>query len=45
MIGEHVYEDAELKVVTQVAPDDVITGARAAHLLSPIIDKYPLTHP
>lgn len=45
MIGEHVYEDAESKVVTQVAPDDVITGARAAQLLSPIIDKYPLTHP
>ena len=42
MIGEHVYEDAESKVITPVSAEDVITGARAAELLAPIIDKYPL---
>lgn len=40
MIGEHVYEDSESKVVTRVDNDQVITAARAAELLSPIIDKY-----
>ncbi|MBM7278088.1 hypothetical protein RD149_17220 [Gordonia westfalica] len=40
MIGEHVYEDTESKVVTKVGNDEVITGARAAELLAPIIDKY-----
>ncbi|GAA4484329.1 hypothetical protein GCM10023094_37310 [Rhodococcus olei] len=40
MIGEHVYEDAASKVVTKVRKEDVITGARAAELLAPIIDKY-----
>ncbi|MGX1701182.1 hypothetical protein [Microbacterium sp. NPDC055357] len=42
MIGEHVYEDTESKVVTQVSADEVITAARAAELLAGIIDKYPL---
>lgn len=42
MIGEHVYEDAESKVVTEVDESDVISGERAAELLNPIIDKYPL---
>jgi len=40
LIGEHVYEDAESKVVTKVQNDEVITGVRAAELLEPIIDKY-----
>ncbi|MDI6627750.1 MAG: hypothetical protein QME72_08530 [Rhodococcus sp. (in: high G+C Gram-positive bacteria)] len=40
MIGEHVYEDVESKVVTEVSIDDVITAPRAAELLAPIIDKY-----
>ncbi|OZC30067.1 hypothetical protein J8M97_13865 [Gordonia polyisoprenivorans] len=40
LIGEHVYEDAESKVVTKVRNDEVITGVRAAELLEPIIDKY-----
>ncbi|AZG44152.1 hypothetical protein [Gordonia insulae] len=42
MIGEHVYEDASSKVISKVSTTDVITGARAAELLAPIIDKYPL---
>lgn len=42
MIGEHVYEDTESKVVTEVPAHHVITGARAAELLTPIIDKYEL---
>lgn len=42
MIGEHVYEDTASKVVTEVSPDEVITGARAAELLNPIIDRYEL---
>lgn len=42
MIGEHVYEDSASKTVTEVSAAEVITGARAAELLAPIIDKYPL---
>lgn len=42
MIGEHVFEDVESKVVTAVSADEVITGVRAAELLASIIDKYPL---
>lgn len=42
MIGEHVYEDSASKVIVEVDASDVITGARAAQLLSPIIDKYEL---
>ncbi|WP_150460643.1 hypothetical protein [Nesterenkonia ebinurensis] len=42
MIGEHVYEDSASKVVTEVDASEVITGQRAAELLNPIIDKYPL---
>ncbi|MGV9710345.1 hypothetical protein ACWDTI_06750 [Gordonia sp. NPDC003424] len=42
MIGEHVYEDSDSKVVTKVGPGDVITGARAAELLAPLIEKYSL---
>ncbi|GAA1076151.1 hypothetical protein [Tsukamurella spumae] len=40
MIGEHVYEDTESKSVEKVADEDVITAARAAELLAPLIDKY-----
>ncbi|KLT45573.1 hypothetical protein CC85DRAFT_310380 [Cutaneotrichosporon oleaginosum] len=40
MIGEHVYEDPATKTVERVDKDVVITGARAAVLLAPIIDKY-----
>lgn len=40
MIGEHVYEDTESKVVTKVNNDEVITAERASELLAPIIDKY-----
>lgn len=42
MIGEHVYEDTESKVVTLVDSTDVINGRRAAELLRDIIDKYEL---
>ena len=42
MIGEHVYEDTESKSVAEVDASEVITAARAAELLAPIIDKYPL---
>ena len=51
MIGEHVYEDPESKVVAEVdEPDfagevdetEVITATRAAELLATIIDKYSL---
>ncbi|QTI68628.1 hypothetical protein [Gordonia polyisoprenivorans] len=42
MIGEHVYEDSASKSVTKVERSDVITGARAAELLAPLIDKYGL---
>lgn len=42
MIGEHVYEDVNSKVVTEVSNGEVITGARATELLAPIIDKYEL---
>lgn len=42
MIGEHVYEDVDSKIVTKVAGEDVINGARAAELLAGIIDKYEL---
>jgi hypothetical protein len=42
MLGEHVYEDSESKIVTEVDPQDAITGQRAAGLLIPIIDKYEL---
>ena len=37
MIGEHVYEDPESKVVAEVD-----TATRAAELLATIIDKYSL---
>lgn len=40
MLGEHVYEDSESKVITKVDVKDVITAARATELLNPIIDKY-----
>ncbi|WP_419229208.1 hypothetical protein [Gordonia sp. CPCC 205515] len=40
MIGEHVYEDTESKVITKVNDDEVITASRAAELLAPIIEKY-----
>ncbi|OTG86115.1 hypothetical protein B9T31_08730 [Acinetobacter sp. ANC 4558] len=40
MIGEHVYEDTQSKVITKVANSDVITAERARELLSPLIDKY-----
>ncbi|RVW10502.1 hypothetical protein EGT67_04865 [Prescottella agglutinans] len=42
LIGEHVYEDVTSKTVTKVAPEDVITGSRAAELLESVIDKYEL---
>ncbi|WP_040842015.1 hypothetical protein [Nocardia brevicatena] len=42
MIGEHVYEDTNSKTVTPVDAGDVISGARAAELLAPLIDKYRL---
>lgn len=42
MLGEHVYEDSESKIVTETDPRGVITGQRAARLLIPIIDKYEL---
>lgn len=42
MIGEHVYEDVDSKVVTEVDASEVIDGTRAAELLAPIIDKYEL---
>lgn len=40
MIGEHVYEDTNSKVIIKVDKDDVITANRARELLSPLIDKY-----
>ncbi|OLT35973.1 hypothetical protein BJF84_12175 [Rhodococcus sp. CUA-806] len=40
MVGEHVYEDAESKVVTKVEREHVITAPRAADLLAHLIDKY-----
>ncbi|EID71905.1 MULTISPECIES: hypothetical protein [Rhodococcus] len=40
MIGEHVYEDANSKVVTKVRDADVITARRAVELLAPLIEKY-----
>lgn len=42
MIGEHVYEDTNSKVITKVEPHEVINGARATELLADIIDKYEL---
>ncbi|SDH11135.1 hypothetical protein [Sulfitobacter delicatus] len=42
MIGEHVYEDPESKVVAEVDETEVITATRAAELLATIIDKYSL---
>lgn len=42
MIGEHVYEDSQSKVITPVEMSEVITGQRAAELLNPIIEKYEL---
>lgn len=42
MIGEHVYEDVSSKVVTKVENHEVINGARAAELLTSVIDKYEL---
>lgn len=42
MIGEHVYEDTNSKVVTRVEDHEVINGKRAAELLEHVIDKYEL---
>ncbi|WP_280180846.1 hypothetical protein [Nocardia farcinica] len=42
MVGEHVYEDTNSKTVTRVDTAEVITGARAAELLAPLIEKYEL---
>ncbi|MFF8772152.1 hypothetical protein [Kitasatospora sp. NPDC015120] len=39
LIGEHVYEDAASRVITQPDPADIITAERAAQLLAPEIDK------
>ncbi|MGC0366015.1 hypothetical protein ABH922_003999 [Rhodococcus sp. 27YEA15] len=40
LIGEHVYEDSASKVVTKVDPSEVISAARAAELLAPLLEKY-----
>ena len=40
LIGEHVYEDSASKVVTKVDPSEVITAARAAELLAPLLETH-----
>ncbi|GAA2920188.1 hypothetical protein JOD62_000413 [Microbacterium keratanolyticum] len=42
MIGEHVYEDSLSRTVERVDEADVIDGARAIELLTPVIDRYGL---
>ena len=39
LIGEHVYEDAASREITQPDPADVITADRARELLAPEIEK------
>jgi hypothetical protein len=39
LIGEHVYEDVASRVVEKVAPEDVITPARARELLAPQLER------
>jgi hypothetical protein len=39
LIGEHVYEDVASRRVEKVAPEDVITPARARELLAPQLER------
>ena len=39
LIGEHVYEDVASRVVEKVAPEDVVTPARARELLAPQLER------
>ncbi|MBK1786621.1 hypothetical protein [Prauserella cavernicola] len=39
LIGEHVYEDAASREISEPDPADVITAERAAQLLAPEIEK------
>ena len=39
LIGEHVYEDVASRQVEKVAPEDVITPARARELLAPQLER------
>ena len=39
LIGEHVYEDTASRVVEKVAPEDVISPARAREILAPQLEQ------
>jgi hypothetical protein len=42
LTGEHIYEDGSSRRVEKMDPADVITPARAAELLAPLIEQAPL---
>jgi hypothetical protein len=42
LMGEHIYEDGTSRTIEKMDPADVITPARAAELLAPIIEDSPL---
>ena len=41
LIGEHVYEDANLREITKLAPEDVVTPEEARDALAPLIRPLP----
>jgi hypothetical protein len=41
LVGEHIYEDACSRTIHKLRAEQVITPARAAELLNPLIDRTP----